>query len=121
MSFFGLAAGKPPAYQMIGGRKAYKIRGRVPPQARVVWQWLHDNELLGDTFMYSRKAWIDRGETMGTDALFTITTEGEMYALFNYADSAWAYKKQDEFNELLKRLGLWYEQGYAWSFHFYNL
>jgi len=88
---------------------------------------LADLDLDHDAFVYTRDEWRARGEPYGNDAVVTVAAEGPMYHLFNggpprdeLGRAAWQ-AQIDTFNAWLERYRLFYEQGFAWSFHFYPL
>jgi len=86
---------------------------------KAVWAWLVKRKLTYDTHLYTPEKWRARGEKYGNDALFTITTEGELNHILNYPESKHDFKVIDDFSKFLKKLGVYYEQGHAWSLHFY--
>jgi hypothetical protein len=87
--------------------------------AKRIWTWLERHDLTYDARLYPKKQWRARGETFGTDALFTIVTEGPLYELINYAETPSAARLLAAFTEYVEAQGVWYELGYAWSLHFY--
>jgi len=100
---------------------AARLRATAPlsPDAEAVRAWLKRHHLFHSMTFYTRDEWLARGEPHGNNALFTITAEGPFYHLMNYPESRAQFRLIDDFNLLLKKRGLYYEQGFAWSFHFY--
>lgn len=82
-------------------------------------KFLDSKSLRGDAKLYSKKEWNDRGEPYGKEAKLTLVIDGSpMYSALNYGEDG--FKIQDEFDKLVKSCGYWYEQGFAWSVHFYE-
>lgn len=51
----------------------------------------------------------------------TMTFEGPFYAIVNYhAPTKFCNQILEEFNDILKKYGVYYEQGYAWSLGLYK-
>ena len=50
-----------------------------------------------------------------------VTSEGELYDELNYAFETGDYTVQEELNNYFSHWGLYYEQGYAWSFALYEI
>lgn len=84
-----------------------------------VMAWLGKNHLTHDTHLYTPEEWKARGEKYGQGSLFTITTEGSLNHLINYPETAADARLLEQFGRFLEKLGVYYEQGYAWSLHFY--
>lgn len=82
-------------------------------------EWLKDNEVSTDAHIYTNKEWNDRGEEYGKDAVLTIAAEGPFYRMMNHAEHWSDRNLQAKFAKLLEKLNLWYEQGYAWTWHLY--
>ena len=83
-----------------------------------------------DTRFHTQHEWdVERGETIGSGAICTITSEGELYQLLNayqtptktdmYFDKG--KRGIDKFNDLCAKYGFWFEPGFAWSYHFYPI
>jgi len=85
-----------------------------------VMAWLKERGLTYDTHLYTPEAWRRRGEKYGNGSLFTITTEGTLNHILNYPESKADLLLIDQFQAFLKELGIYYEQGFAWSLHFYQ-
>lgn len=88
---------------------------------------LSDLDLDHDTWVYTQDEWRKRGEPYGNDAVLSIASEGGLYRLINggpprdeLGRAAWQ-AEIDTFNAWLERYRLYYEMGFAWSFHFYPL
>ena len=82
-------------------------------------EWLKDNQVSTDAHVYTNKEWNDRGEKYGNNAVLTIAAEGPFYRMMNYAEHWSDRVLQEKFSKFLDRLNLWYEQGYAWTWHLY--
>lgn len=82
-------------------------------------QWLKDNEVSTDAHVYTAKEWNDRGEKYGEDSVLTIAAEGPFYRMMNEAEHWSERVLQEKFSKFLEKLGLWYEQGYSWTWHLY--
>jgi hypothetical protein len=96
-----------------------KSKGAHGSSAKV-WAWLEQHALAHDATLYSSAEWAKRGESVGRNSLFTIASEGPLYQLVNgMNDSPPARRTLSAFNMMLKKLGLYYEQGHAWTLHFY--
>jgi hypothetical protein len=105
----------------LGSAAKKDIVGRVPPSARKIWAWLEKNDLTYDARLYSHREWLTRSEPYGNNSLFTITTEGPLYMLLN---AEWDRREDDladAFRRFNSTLGVYFEQGYAWTLHFYPL
>ena len=90
--------------------------------AQEIWKWILANELEYDAKLYSTEEWKKKGERWGNNALFTIVTEGPHYELVNsYMDSSSERKLTSQLDKLMKKLGIYYELGFAWSMHFYSV
>ena len=85
---------------------------------QLIIDWLKERDLWHDTGVYTQEEWLARGEEYGRNSLVTIATEGPFYEILN-DPSAYSDKILEEFGNFLKALGLWYEQGYAWTVHLY--
>jgi len=93
----------------------------MDPDAKAVLDWIKRHDLLGpDVHLYTPEAWARRGEPYGRNAIFTITAEGPLNHLINAPETREDRRLIASLNRLLERRGLWYEQGYSWSFHFYR-
>lgn len=90
-----------------------KLRG-------VVEDYLRRWGVGGDNHFYTPKEWQDRGEEVGLYADLTLTCEGELNHLLNGYVRDYRGIVADLENSL-KKVGYWYELGYAWSVHFYKL
>ena len=86
-----------------------------------VFAWLKTKKLSFEAKLYTPEAWRARAEKYGSDSLFTITSEGPLNRLINYPDSKADVKLINSFEKYLEKLGIYYELGYAWSFHFYRV
>lgn len=70
---------------------------------------------LGDLNFWTPEQWDnERGEPYGRRALLTATFEGPIYALMNTGTGF-----PDKLVTALDTLGVYYEQGFAWSLHVY--
>lgn len=91
-----------------------------PPRlGALVWKWLHGHGLTYDTCLYGPDKWRARGESVGNDAIFSVTTEGTFNQMLNNPSSREDREIVEEFQEYLSSLGIYYEMGYSWSLHFY--
>lgn len=100
--------------------RAVRATSGRDPDARAILDWLKRRGLDHDVNVYTPKQWAARGEPYGEGALFTLTAEGAFNHLMNAPESREDDMLIAEFNGLLRRLDLRYEQGFAWSFHFYR-
>jgi hypothetical protein len=82
--------------------------------------WLKKRKLDYDVFFFSASAWQDRGEKYGKGSLFTMTAEGTLNHILNYPETKADVRIAEAFLKFLEKLGIYYVQGYAWSFHFYT-
>lgn len=71
-----------------------------------------------DISFYSRDQWQARGENICEDADMTMAFEGSFYAAWNINGTDGLF---DDFHNLINSLGYRYEQGLAWTLHFYQL
>jgi len=75
-----------------------------------------------DVHWYSKTAWQERGEPYGNEADVSLTFEGPLYEALNYGE--WGGFREggavDFFAETARKYGYFFEQGYAWSGHFYK-
>jgi hypothetical protein len=80
--------------------------------------WLVDRELDRDTVFDSREEWKARNERYLADAELVLVFEGGLYSVMNghHQDSIELY---DEFEQLVRGLGYFFELGHAWSMGFY--
>lgn len=84
-----------------------------------IQEWMDDNKLSRDAHIYTPKEWEDRGEKYGEGSLLTIAAEGSFYRVMNDPES-WSDKRlREQFVQMLNRMGLWFEQGYSWTWHIY--
>ena len=86
---------------------------------RRILVWLKERDLEHGVTIYSQDKWKERGEKYGNDALFTLTAEGTFNHIMNYPEGKAAFKIIDDWNAFLDTLGVWAEQGYSWTWHFY--
>jgi len=84
-----------------------------------VWAWLVKKGVTYDAHLYTPAAWMARGEKYGQGALFTITSEGPFAHTINDPQGRADAKFIEDFSAFLAKLGIYYEQGFSWSFHFY--
>ena len=71
------------------------------------------------TRVYTKKEWKEKGEQYGVTADLTLVIEGSpLYNCLNYGEPSWDASEQ--LRELASNNGYYYEQGYAWSVHFYE-
>lgn len=71
---------------------------------------------LVDMAFYSPAQWQAAKETMGMQAVFTLTCEGPLlHTIYTSRDEA----PKAEFEEIVEKHGFWYELGHHWSRHFY--
>jgi hypothetical protein len=86
-----------------------------------VWAWLEKKKVTYDANLYTPEAWAARGETYGQGSLFTITSEGPLNHIINDPQGRADMKFIQDFGAFLGKLGIYYEQGFSWSLHFYPL
>jgi hypothetical protein len=80
----------------------------------------HDGLWRGDAQVVSCEEWEDRGEDLGVKAHLHLIIDGSpLYAALNYGEPNW--DKSEEIREVAKRHGMYFEMGYAWSLHFYDI
>jgi len=90
--------------------------------ANEIWAWIVKNDLHGDAQLYSADQWKARKERWGRDSLFTIITEGPLYDLLNsYYSHPYADRLRRQLGQIMKKNGVYYELGFAWSMHFYPI
>jgi len=89
---------------------------------REVRAFLKRNGFNYDMGFYSKSAWRARGEPFGNEADWSLTFEGPLYEALNYGE--WGGYREggavDFFANVGRKYGYWWEQGYAWSGHFYK-
>lgn len=71
-----------------------------------------------DISFYSQAQWQARGENICQDADMTMAFEGSFYAAWNINGTDGLF---NDFHNLINSLGYRYEQGLAWTLHFYKL
>jgi ubiquitin-protein ligase len=108
----------------IGGVKDWRprkpIRWDTPEDLKaIVEQYLRRRHLHHGATVYTPGEWEERGERYGEHSVLTITTEGPLGELLNYADGEGAQEELADWEAFMKSLGLWWELGYAWSVHLY--
>lgn len=81
-------------------------------------KWMKTNHVSMDARVYTRDEWEQRGEKYGNDALVSIAAEGPFNEMMNYPNSYDA-KTQEKFRAFVDKMGLFMEQGYSWTWHFY--
>lgn len=59
--------------------------------------------------------------TMTEEDVLSMGFEGPLYALINYPQGTGDYRKLDEFNQIFKNYGLYYELGDAWNLSCYYI
>jgi len=88
-----------------------------------VWSWLkrqRDWKLTYDASLYSQYRWDSvRAEPYGRGAIFTITSEGPLAHTINQPDHPDDFRLIERFDRMIGDLGISYEMGYSWSFHFH--
>jgi hypothetical protein len=102
-------------------RRFRPVRETTPPDpdAQAVLAWLKSHDLAFGVSIHSPEEWAAQGAPYGENAIFTLTAEGPFNHLMNYPETEADDQLIRAFKKFLDRRGLWYEQGYAWSFHFY--
>ena len=74
----------------------------------------------GDYRFYTPDQWAMRGESIGEGALLSMTFEGTIYEHLNYNGlEGYTFALMESINAELNKLGVYYEQGFAWSLHVY--
>jgi hypothetical protein len=97
-------------------------RAAVAPLKHAVQRYLKRKGLNGpDVHYYSKRAWQERGEPFGNDAPLSMTFEGGLNHVLNYPETRAAQQVRTDLEDLAHAHGFWWEQGYAWSLHFYAL
>lgn len=85
-----------------------------------IQNWMNKWDVGGDNKFYTPKGWEKRGEEVGVYADLTLTCEGQLNHILN-GHVADARHLTDDFSRVVKGAGYWWEQGYAWSIHFYKI
>lgn len=84
--------------------------------------WLNDNDLFHDTAIYTAAEWKKRGERYGDGASLVVTTEGPLHGILNhYYDTDYAYKLEENFIDMLKKRGYWFDLGESWMILIYPM
>lgn len=91
---------------------------RIADVKKKLEKWMKAHRVSMDAHVYIRDEWEKRGEKYGNNALITITAEGPFYGMMN-DPNPYDVKTQEKFRAFYDQLGLFMEQGYAWTFHFY--
>jgi len=87
---------------------------------RGVHEWLVHHELYGDTAFYSREEWEARKEPYLAQSDLILVFEGELFRVMNGGHEE-SIKLYDEFEQVVRGLGYFFELGHAWSMGFYPL
>lgn len=99
--------------------------------AKDVLKWLYEKELWIDVRVYYNGKVVyekskeeeanpkDYFDYVAEPHILSMSFEGALYEVFN-GTSERAYKLQEEFNEILKGYGLYYELGNAWNLTLYQ-
>ncbi len=102
---------------------------KIEKLAKEILQWLDEKELWIDVRVYYNGKVVyekskeeeanpkDYFEYVGD--ILSMSFEGALYEVFNGTSSR-AYKLQEEFNDILKGYGLYYELGNAWNLTLYE-
>lgn len=83
---------------------------------KAIWKILSEDFFPADLEMvkfYSASQWAASPENIGRGAYLTLTFEGAVYTEMNYGSL------RTKIDPALAALGLYAEQGYAWSLHVY--
>jgi hypothetical protein len=73
-----------------------------------------------DARVYTRAEWAARNEPIGNGSVLTLVAEGELNHILNgYRPGLARDVKLADLNAFAERHGLFVEQGYGWSWHFY--
>lgn len=91
------------------------------PLAVLQWEivkWAVRHGLYHDVWFYSTRDWADRKESVGNQALFTMTAEGALMDVIYRGIGE--QELRDQFDAMVDATGLYYEFGYCWSVHFYT-
>lgn len=95
-----------------GGARRPASGGSARKAMAAVKAWLDANDLDMDTSLRTPAEHRRMGYDVPREAAFVIVSEGPFYMLMNgYYDTPAAYELQEQFIELLKNHGLWYDQG----------
>lgn len=72
---------------------------------------------------YTPKQWRERGETIGRDAVLTMVIEesGWFMVLNGYVSGPQVTNALKALQEIEDEFGLYHEQGYGWSVHWYPM
>lgn len=76
-----------------------------------------------DTSVYTKDEWRKRGEKLGNNAIVSIASDGPLTRLLNghYHLGPTEMRDIEELNQFFESLGLYAEQGFAWSIHLYAI
>ena len=87
---------------------------------RAIHEWLIDRELARDTAFYTREQWDAREEPYLAQSELVLVFEGGFYRVINdrHPENVTLY---EEFQELVRGLGYFFEFGHAWNMGFYPL
>lgn len=80
--------------------------------------WLQRNGLDQDSRFYTAEEWRGRGEELLCDAQLILVTAEGLNFLLNYNFS---HPKVEEFRDLCKSFGYWFDLGHTWSIGFYPM
>jgi hypothetical protein len=92
-------------------------RATVAPLRNALQRYFDRLDLWHDAAWYTPSEWADRGEPFGNGAVLSLTFEGPLYSAIN-GEYGWSIR--DRIVEIARERGFWFEQGYAWSVHFYR-
>ena len=94
----------------------------VTAMKREIQAYLKRQGLDSDVAFFSKTAWAERGEPYGQGAELSMTFEGPLYEALNYGE--WGGFKPggavDFMTTVSHKYGYFFEQGYAWTGHFYK-
>lgn len=114
--------------------------------AKEIRQWMLDHEIWVDTYIYfngkcygtsdksNKHFYYNDAEHLveydddpskyveyyNKDTI-TMTFEGDLYDILNQYYGRYGYKLEEEFENIFKKYGYYYELGYAWSLAAYEL
>ena len=96
------------------------VKKDIEKLRRRVHEWLIARELGCDTAFYTREEWEARKEPYLAQSELVLVFEGELYRVINdgHPENVQLY---EELQQLVRRLGYFFELGHAWNMGFYPL
>jgi len=82
-------------------------------------RFLKKRDLDQDVNFYTTEQWAARGESVGNNAIMSLTFEGPLYRVMNCPEDMTENLWQLGIYSIVKRHNCYAEMGYAWSLHIY--